>query len=110
MNIPPKTSYGKSVISQTEFGKLYNDYYVLFCVIVDNYFKDKYQAEEAVGEVFLNFWEKYDAIVITTSPKAYLVRAVQNWCYNYIEHQKTEQKLKDKVFAEKTLLGLAESG
>ena len=109
MEIQQDTLDGRSNTTLADFSKLYNNYYVLLCTIADNYLKDKYLAEEAVGEVFLNFWEKYNNIVITTSVKAYLVRSVQNWCVNFIHHQKVEQKLKQKIETEGMLPGLAES-
>jgi RNA polymerase sigma-70 factor, ECF subfamily len=95
--------------NDADFSRLYNDYYVLLCTIADQYLKDKFLAEEVVGDVFLHYWEKYDEITITTSCKAYLVRAVQNRCLNHIEHGKVEEKIKQKIETESTLLGLAES-
>jgi RNA polymerase sigma-70 factor, ECF subfamily len=92
-----------------DFSKLYSDYYVLLCTVADQYLKDKYLAEEIVGDIFLNFWEKYNDITIISSVKAYLIRAVQNRCVNYLEHLKVEQKLKQKIEAESTWLGLTES-
>jgi RNA polymerase sigma-70 factor (ECF subfamily) len=95
--------------NDADFSRLYNDYYVLLCTIADQYLKDKFLAEEVVGDVFLHYWEKYDEITITTSCKAYLVRAVQNRCLNHIEHGRVEEKIKQKIETESTLLGLAES-
>jgi len=88
-----------------DFSNLYSNYYVLLCTIADQYVKDKYLAEEIVGDVFLKYWEKYNEIIITTSVKAYLVRSVQNRCINYLEHNKVKQKIEN----ESTLFGLAES-
>ncbi len=109
MKIQSNTIFHVSNRTLDDFSKLYSDYYVLLCTIADHYLKDKYLAEEIVGDVFLNFWEKYNDITITSSLKAYLVRAVQNRCVNYIEHLKVEQKIKQKIEAESVLLGLAES-
>lgn len=88
-----------------DFSNLYSNYYILLCTIADQYVKDKYLAEEIVGDVFLKYWEKYNEIIITTSVKAYLVRSVQNRCINYLEHNKVKQKIEN----ESTLFGLAES-
>ncbi len=93
----------------SDFSKLYSDYYVLLCTIADQYLKDKYLAEEVVGEVFLNYWEKYNNITISTSVKAYLVRSVQNRCLNYIEHSKVEKRLKQTIETESAMLNIAES-
>lgn len=93
----------------SDFSKLYSDYYVLLCTIADQYLKDKYLAEEVVGEVFLNYWEKYNNITISTSVKAYLVRSVQNRCLNYLEHSKVKERLKQKIETESAMLGIAES-
>ena len=109
MNIQQNTIDRVSRKNEADFSRLYNDYFVLLCTISNQYLKDKFLAEEVVGDVFLNYWEKYDEITITTSVKAYLVRAVQNRCLNYIEHGKVEEKIKQKIESENTLLGLAES-
>lgn len=91
------------------FNELFENYYILLCTIAHYYLKNKHLAEEIVEEVFLHFWEKKDDIQISTSIKAYLVKAVQNCCLNFIEHQQVEQKHKNRIETENAMSGIAES-
>lgn len=86
--------------SLDDFSDLYRNYFVLLCTIADHYLNDICLAEEVVSDVFLNYWEKYDEIIVTTSIKAYLIRSVQNRSLNYIEHLQVEKRLKDKMLAD----------
>jgi RNA polymerase sigma-70 factor, ECF subfamily len=109
VNIPKKYIEKGNKRNLSDFSSLYNNYYVLLCTIADHYLKDKYLAEEVAGDVFLHYWEKYSEITITSSVKAYLVRAVQNRCINHLEHGKVEEKHRIKIEFESKLNGLAES-
>ncbi|MGV3706350.1 MAG: RNA polymerase sigma-70 factor [Arcticibacter sp.] len=53
--------------------------------------RDKELAEEMVHQVFLKILERAVPLDIHTSLKAYLLRAVNNECLNYIKHQKVRQ-------------------
>jgi len=44
--------------------------------------RDNDMAKDAVQHVFLTLWEKREKLSITTSIKAYLYRAVYNYCIN----------------------------
>ncbi len=109
MKFVPDVVDEKKSVFKISFSKLYSDYYVLLCTIAFKYLKDRQIAEDAVGEVFLNFWEKCEDIEISTSAKAYLVRSVKNWCLNYIQHQKVERRVMEKIEFESSLSGIAES-
>ena len=52
--------------------------------------KDEIAGEEIVQNVFFKFWERRSQLVIETSPKAYLYKAVYHDCLNYIKHQKVK--------------------
>jgi RNA polymerase sigma-70 factor (ECF subfamily) len=52
--------------------------------------KDEIAGEEIVQNVFFKFWERRAQLVIETSPKAYLYKAVYHDCLNYIKHQKVK--------------------
>jgi len=45
-------------------------------------------AESVVQDVFLKFWQKRKELMITSSLRSYLFRAVRNLSLNYLEHQK----------------------
>ncbi|MFN3445458.1 MAG: RNA polymerase sigma-70 factor [Bacteroidia bacterium] len=49
--------------------------------------KDSDDAEDIVQQVFVQLWAKHEAVVIETSIKSYLYRAVHNNCLNKIKQQ-----------------------
>jgi len=54
--------------------------------------KSTEEAKDIVQAVFLNLWEKREALQINTSPRAYLFRSVYNECLNHIQKQATRNK------------------
>lgn len=69
------------------FEKLFRSIYPALCGYALKILKDPDQAEEIVQEVFYVFWKKRENILISTSLKSYLYKAVHNKCLHYIEHQ-----------------------
>ena len=57
-------------------------------------------SEDIVQEIFLDFWNRRSSLVIKSSLKAYLYRAVHNSCIQYLRHliitekYSSEQKMK----------------
>lgn len=49
--------------------------------------KDSDDAEDIVQQVFVQLWAKREAVVVETSIKSYLYRAVHNSCLNKIKQQ-----------------------
>ncbi|GET27166.1 DNA-directed RNA polymerase sigma-70 factor [Prolixibacter sp. NT017] len=45
-------------------------------------------SESVVQDVFLKFWQKRKELMITSSLRSYLFRAVRNLSLNYLEHRK----------------------
>jgi len=52
---------------------------------------DAVLAEEMVQQVFLKLLDRATPLVLRSSVKAYLYRAVHNECLNYIKHEKVKQ-------------------
>jgi RNA polymerase sigma-70 factor, ECF subfamily len=73
------------------FEKLFDDYYTMLCVIACDIVKNKQVAEELVDEVFVNLWFKRDSIQVYKSIRAYLIKSVQNRCFNWLEQSKHER-------------------
>ena len=79
------------------FEELYKQYYVFLCMIAEHIVRNPFDAEEIVSDVFVKLWNIREKIDITTSIKAYLVRAVHNTSLNYLERYKISNKLTDSL-------------
>jgi len=73
------------------FEFLYKEYYVLLCFIAEHIVKNADDAEEIVSDVFVKLWNNRDTLTITTSLKAYLIRAVRNTAINYVKKNATSK-------------------
>ena len=59
--------------------------------------KDDMLAEEMIHQVFLKLLESNTSVTIHTSLKAYLYRAVNHECLNYLKHQKIKRTYRSYV-------------
>ncbi len=79
------------------FEKLYEQYYVYLCVSAEHIVNNSSDAEEIVSDVFVKLWNIREKLEITTSIKAYLIKAVRNTSLNYLERSKISSKLSDSL-------------
>lgn len=79
------------------FEELYKQYYIFLCLIAEHIVRNPSDAEEIVSDVFVKLWNIREKIDITTSIKAYLVKAVHNTSVNYLERSKISKKLTDSL-------------
>jgi len=80
------------------FEKLYKTYQPGLVNFAYYYLKNDQEAIDTVQELFLNIWEKKETFPITDNPKAYLMTAVKNRCYNKLSRDKllnSNETLKD---------------
>lgn len=75
-----------------EFELLFRSLYAPLCGYALKILKDADNAEEIVQEVFYVLWKNRDELIITTSVKSYLYRAVQNRCIHLLNHKQVERK------------------
>ena len=68
------------------FESVFRQHYAPLCRYARQLLADPDEAEEEVQAMFLVLWEKRAGILITTSLKSYLYRAVHNRCLNRIKH------------------------
>jgi RNA polymerase sigma-70 factor (ECF subfamily) len=73
-----------------EFDDIYVDNFAALHRYAFTILSDKELAEEMVQQVFLKLLERKEALDVHTSLKAYLFRAVNNECLNYIKHEKVK--------------------
>jgi RNA polymerase sigma-70 factor (family 1) len=74
------------------FEALFRAYYPFLCRYASHLLKDSPAAEEIVQELFVKLWERRKDIIIDTSVKNYLYRAVKNHCLNFARHQKIKDE------------------
>jgi RNA polymerase sigma-70 factor, ECF subfamily len=77
------------------FEELYKQYYIFLCLIAEHIVRNPSDAEEIVSDVFVRLWNIRGKIEINTSIKGYLVKAVYNTSFNFLEHSKMTSKLTD---------------
>lgn len=91
------------------FENLFRKYYVVLCYEARSYIVEKHIIEELVGDVFRWLWENRKTVIITTSIRAYLTRAVHNACLSYLRQNQPEYIELDNVTEKNTLFSLEES-
>ena len=79
------------------YRQLYDRYYDQLCMLAYQYVRENFLAESLVGDVIYHIWENRETLQIHTSLKAYLVKAVQNRCINYLEHMKVKRQSEQKL-------------
>jgi RNA polymerase sigma-70 factor (family 1) len=73
------------------YEKVFKNYYGRLCNYANTIVKDVNEAEEMVQGTFLALWENRETLLIHTSVKSYLYRAVHNTCLNRLKHLKVKQ-------------------
>ncbi|MAW93709.1 MULTISPECIES: RNA polymerase sigma-70 factor [unclassified Leeuwenhoekiella] len=76
---------------------LFSTYYTWLCNYVLKLCNDPSLAEDIVQETMVNFWEKRDSILITTSLKSYLFRSCHNQFLQHIRKQKIKFDFLDNI-------------
>jgi RNA polymerase sigma-70 factor (family 1) len=105
-----ETTRSESVIDDIRIGNeavfetVFRQYYAPLCRYARPLLGDDDEAEEVVQTVFLTIWERRESLLITTSLKAYLYRAVHNRCLNRLNQQSVQaghrQQAATEIYAE----------
>src|SRR3954454_24563557 len=77
------------------FEHLFKEYYESLCFFANRFLDNMSIAEETVSDTYAMLWEKRETLMITTSFRAYIYRAVSNRCLNHIQHQRIERDYLD---------------
>jgi RNA polymerase sigma-70 factor (ECF subfamily) len=79
------------------FEQLFKEYYEMLCYFANRFIDNMPVAEEMVADVYTSVWEKRETLLISSSFRAYIYRAVRNRCLNHIKHQRIERAYMDYV-------------
>jgi RNA polymerase sigma-70 factor (ECF subfamily) len=69
------------------FSLLFNAFYKDLVLFGGNFLPDKNTCEDIVQSLFLKLWNERATLVIETSLKSYLLKAVRNGCLDEIRHR-----------------------
>lgn len=98
---PDETLIGEIRIgNEAVFETVFRRYYAPLCRYALPMLGDHDEAEEVVQSVFVAIWERRDSLLITSSLKAYLYRAVHNRCLNRINQQAVQAGHREQAAAE----------
>jgi RNA polymerase sigma-70 factor (ECF subfamily) len=79
------------------YEELYKKYYAYLCLVAGHIIRSQSDAEEIVSDVFVRLWNLRERTEITSSVKAYLIRAVHNASLNYIEQNALRLKSTERL-------------
>jgi RNA polymerase sigma-70 factor (family 1) len=91
-------SYEKLLIDRVlngdtaSFSLLFTHYYRDLVTFAFGLTHDRNAAEEIVQEVFIKLWENRGHLAVEKSLKSYLLKAVQNRSYNWIQHERVHSR------------------
>ncbi len=85
----------KGDVSALEF--FFREYMEILYYRALGYVKESLVAEDIVQEVFISFWNNRNKIDFSLSVIAYLKRAVENRCKNYLSHVEVQRRYKKEL-------------
>jgi RNA polymerase sigma-70 factor (family 1) len=84
-------------LNEEKFDELYLHYYPSMLAYASNFVLPD-DAEEVVQDVMVWLWENRKTVVIRTTLKGYLFRAVRNSCMTRITQGQAQQRLRQAIF------------
>lgn len=73
--------------NEEAYKHLYDHHYAVLCHFAKQYVGDKFTAETIVGDVIFHVWEIRESLNIQYSIRSYLMKAVRNRCFDYLDSQ-----------------------
>jgi RNA polymerase sigma-70 factor, ECF subfamily len=83
------------ITSRAEFEALFKANYSQLCSYAHSFLKDPDASEEVVQEVMFRIWVNRGTLVIGSSMRSYLFRAVRNGCMNVLKHQSVREEYRN---------------
>ncbi len=77
---------------KASFSILFTQYYKDLVTFSFGIVRNINTAEEIVQDVFINLWENRASLLIERSLKSYLLKAVQNYSLNWLQHVKVQSR------------------
>jgi len=74
--------------AQDAFDAIFRSYYPQLVGVAESMLRERESAEDVVQDVMVELWRRRDSLVLETSLRAYLFRAVRNRALNHIRHQR----------------------
>ena len=81
------------------FSLLFKKYYKDLVLFGGNFLPDRCACEDIVQSVFLRLWNERHLLHIKTSLKSYLLKSVQNACFDEIQHKQVIRKHENYVLS-----------
>jgi RNA polymerase sigma-70 factor (ECF subfamily) len=81
------------------FSLLFKTYYKDMVLFGGNFLPDRAACEDIVQSIFLKLWSERATLLIDTSLKSYLLRAVRNACLDEIRHQNIRHEHENYVLS-----------
>jgi RNA polymerase sigma-70 factor (family 1) len=79
------------------FERYYKEHLKYFFLAAYQYLRDAGRAQEVVNDIFVRLWQDADNILIRSSLRSYLYRAVVNTCLNELNKNKRDRKQQEEV-------------
>lgn len=76
-----------------EIERLFKEQYALLCLVSFGIVKDRDTSKDIVQDFFMSYWQRKETILVTTSFKAYAIKAVKNLSLLHVEKAKKNKTL-----------------
>lgn len=82
------------------FKSLFDENFPPLCAFANRYLGDRIEAEDAVQESFISFWEQSKGFENLAAVKSYLYTSVRNKCLNLLKHRDVQRKHESSLIYE----------
>ena len=79
------------------FERYYKEHYRFFFLAACKYLRDASLAQEVINDVFLRLWQNAGKIIIQSSLRSYLYRAIVNACLNELDRTKKDRQHRQEL-------------
>jgi RNA polymerase sigma-70 factor (family 1) len=88
---------------KTAFSYVFTSYYRDLVSFANTFIHNAEESHEIVQDVFVDLWTAHEQLLISKSLKSYLLKAVQNDCFDYIRHLAIKNKYSEFVLKNEEL-------